>query len=179
MIPEEASTRAKTQDYGGYTEGKPFSIEEEDTVVPSNIKFETTTEKEPAQDCPKEAVERIKASEETDETAPPASNDQPSWHQRGGSQGQARPQPGQSQAAEAADSPLSQPLSRGAETKAPPPPRCHICDVKGQPTAGHWTQHCSRLNSGQKNNLKAKHVCLGCLRWKKTGQNACLSSMVV
>ena len=120
MVPEEASTGAKTQGHGGYSEGKLLSIEEEYTVVPVNIKFEPTTEVELAQDVSKEAVERIKASEETDETAPPASNDQPSWHLRSGSQGQARPQPGQSQAAEAADSPLSQPLSRGAETKAPP-----------------------------------------------------------
>jgi len=66
----------------------------EDTVVPINIKFETTTEEEPAQDISKEAVEHIKASEETDEAAPPASSDQHSWHQCGGSQGQARPEPG-------------------------------------------------------------------------------------
>ena len=115
MVPEEASTRAKTQDHGGYTEGKPFSIEEEDTVVPSNIKFETTTEKEPARDCPKEAVERIKASEETDEAAPPASSDQYSWHQRGGSRSAAEV-PGTAQrgtwgAPKAAHSPLPQPLS--------------------------------------------------------------------
>ena len=85
MVPEEASTRAKTQDHGGYTEGKPFSIEEEDTVVPSNIKFEATTEDELAQDVSKKAIEHIKASEGRDEAAPPASSDQHSWHQRGGS----------------------------------------------------------------------------------------------
>ena len=83
MGPEEASTRAKTQDHGGYTEGKLLSIEEEDTVVPVNIKVEPTTEVELAQDVSKEAV-HIKASKERDEAAPPARGDQHSWHRRGG-----------------------------------------------------------------------------------------------
>ena len=48
-------------------------------------------------------------------------------------------------------------------------PRCQLCDVQGQPTAGHWTGGCPQLGPGQRNNLKAKHVCLGCLRWKARG----------
>ena len=48
----------------------------------------------------------------------------------------------------------------------PPTPRCSLCDVTGQPPAGHWTAVCPRLNSSQKATLKSKGVCLGCLRLK-------------
>ena len=52
--------------------------------------------------------------------------------------------------------------------------RCILCDVPGQPTAGHWTAHCLKLGPGQKKNLKVKNVCLGCLRWKpKDMKHAC------